>query len=207
VKPFPEELDAIIMDALEVDPTARPTPRQIINVLNQIPADPKEWHEPARPYLPTKAKSRGPSISLGALAAVLGTLAVVGAAVYFGRVRNVSREVPTTTLSVATAALPPTPEALPTPPPAHFAAVLENGSILVSNVSGPVLAGFILTIPGTAHRCVCTKPLQPGRSRMLPASCWTPPLGKLRPTGLQLDAQSPRGPLTETLALGDGGGT
>jgi serine/threonine-protein kinase len=208
VKPFPEELDGIIMDALEVDPTARPTPRQIINVLSQIPADPREWHEPARPYLPAKPKSGGPSKPLVISSAVLAALALVGTVVYFGRARPIAPEVsnPTTTVPAAVTVPPATIEAAPTAPPAHFAAVLENGSVLVSNVSGPALAGFTLTIPGTEHRCICARSLEPGRSRMLPAPCWAPPLGALRPTILQLEAQTPNGYLTETLRLGSGGG-
>jgi serine/threonine protein kinase len=209
VKPFPDELDGIIMDSLEVDPTARPTPRQMINVLNKIPADPREWHEPARPYLPAKAKKRRPSTSVVAQVLVLGVLVLVGAVIYFRQLRPVAAPAPTptTTPSAPAATAQPTSiEAAPTPPPARSAAVLENGSILVSNTSGPALAGFTLTIPGKEHRCVCARPLEPGRSRLLPASCWSPPLGKLKPTTLQLDAQTPHGPLTEMLALGKDGG-
>lgn len=185
---FPAELDEILVRALALAPSERPTAGEVLSVLRRLPTSPDQWEIPARPYLQPEASSevvgsqaggggvggdasgamrrpgrRGawPIIALG-----VGGIAAAGFALRT-LPRTEARQSPP--LAVAS---------VPTPPPgARFrAAWLGEGAIsLTSDLDSA--AGLALDVPDTPHRC-CTPPIQirPGESVLVWADRWRPPL-------------------------------
>lgn len=193
--PFPLELDAVLKDALALDPDARPTAADFLAVLRRIDPDPSSWSIEARPHLvagtsgpewprggilqdeasaaeprgePRPATRRTGLLALGAALAVAG-LAGVGLVVF-------RRHAPAPAADRPGAQPTSRPVAI-APEAARFQLTwLGEGNMALSSLLSGAAAVEILTTDGT-HRC-CNPGVEigPGENVLVWAERWDPPL-------------------------------
>jgi serine/threonine protein kinase len=190
---FPEELGRIIMQGFEKDPGARPTPRQILDILMATP-DEKLWadHAPADTPQPRAAAAHMAPL------AILGLVAPIaaGVALLFYLTNR------TPGLSIPPTPMPTLPSPTPTPPP-HLRALYQGGAIIIANASDQTFDRVLLTIPGPPeHRCTLDHEFAPRSSRMVPLSCWDPVVDESAlPVAILAEERSGTAVATETVPL------
>lgn len=184
---FPAELDEILVRALALTPSERPSAGEILGVLQRVPTSPDQWEIPARPYLrPEVAEGEGGATNGegaavpagGALrrssaAAWIVALGVVGLVAGWFALRALRVPEPRSKPANVVASLPTPP---PPDPRLFHATWLGEGSItLTSALDQP--ASITLAVPETPYRC-CTPAVQldPGSSVLVWSTRWQPSL-------------------------------